>query len=492
MASRVGGAVVSACAGWPRRAVVELRRVPIELALVAVIGVVAVLKPGESVGVALVAIAGALLGARSPLVALYAVALAWAPLHLPLLHAQLAHRANIDLSVSRVLGVALPAGLLLALLRARRSVPRLPGPFVAFAAFCVLYALLGARAPSHSLAASDVARVGAGGIMLFAAFAFITGRRELKILGRLVVVAGLVVAIVTLVQFVLVHADESLAVRLFGSSFFERSYAPGFQSYTIRVHGLVGSANENSNFLFVSIAFALAVDALVRPARARDAFDLIVAAVCAIAITATATRTTIAALVILGVWWLVLSRGRFNLQPRVLIRRKGVMLAVAAATVALAATVSLTNVGSRLSDASPTSGRGFAQGRGAVWKNEVSLLRHGSTADLLVGRGVHRSYVVVHLNGVSRESPHDVPLWLLVETGLLGAALYYVFYGGTIVRLARGRREAYLAQIGVAVLTAYLAIEAFILTVAAPAHRWYMMLFVGAVTRLCSEPPAEA
>jgi hypothetical protein len=486
---RVGEALVTVGADWPRRAVALLQRFCGELVLVGVIGVVAALRPGAGIGVAMVAVAGGLIAARSPLFALYAIALTWAPLHLPLLHTQLAHRAGIDLSVSRVLGVALPAGLLLAMLRARRSVPRLPASFVAFAAFCVLYALQGARAPSHSTAVSDVARVGAGGVMLLAAFTFVTGRSELRRLGRFVAAAGLVAAIVTLAQFVAVHADQGFASRVFGSSFFERSYAPGFRSYSIRVHGLLGSANENSNFLFVSVAFALAVDSLNRPVRARNAFELMAAAVIGIAIVATATRTTTVGLLVLVIWWLVLSRDRFRLHPREMVRRRGVMLALAVSAAALAAIVSLTGVASRLSDVSPTSGRGFAQGRGAVWKKEASLLEHGSVAQLLVGRGVHRSYVVVRLNGVARNSPHDVPLWLLVETGLLGAALYFVFYGGTILRLVRARREVLLAQVAVGVLTAYVVIEVFILTVAAPAHRWYMMLFVGAVTRTCGEAP---
>jgi hypothetical protein len=97
-----------------------------------------------------------------------------------------------------------------------------------------------------------------------------------------------------------------------------------------------------------------------------------------------------------------------------------------------------------------------------------------------------------------------VPLWLLVELGLLGAAVYAVFAVTLVLTLRRTARsarftaEGKVAAVAAAAVVAYLVRDLFTLSIAAPGDRWYFMLFVGAALGAClgagraREPEAES
>ncbi len=97
--------------------------------------------------------------------------------------------------------------------------------------------------------------------------------------------------------------------------------------------------------------------------------------------------------------------------------------------------------------------------------------------------------------GRPKTSPHNLFVWLLIETGVIGTALYLAFLIGAGRRYraaARWRRFEYAGQVGAVALAALIAYQVqglFLLSPTSPGHGIYFMLFVGATLRACTAAP---
>ena len=88
-------------------------------------------------------------------------------------------------------------------------------------------------------------------------------------------------------------------------------------------------------------------------------------------------------------------------------------------------------------------------------------------------------------------SPHNLVIWLAIETGLVGTVLYAAFLIGTGVIYRRAARERRFSDagkvgaVGLAALVAYQVQGMFTLSPNNPGHGLYFMIFVGATLRAC-------
>jgi O-antigen ligase len=84
---------------------------------------------------------------------------------------------------------------------------------------------------------------------------------------------------------------------------------------------------------------------------------------------------------------------------------------------------------------------------------------------------------------------------LLLESGLIGTALYFAFLIGAALRYraaTRWGRYEYAGQVGavgLAGLIAYQVQGMFVLSPTSPGHGIYFMLFIGATLRACTAAP---
>lgn len=420
----------------------------------------------------------------APRIALLSIAAAWGVLHTVLLDFKLVDVGSVQLTLSRALGVVIVLFLGLSvvglIVTGRGRHPRLPLPLRALFAFLLLFAA-DALVTASSAALSDVVRVASGVVLGLAAYYVIDTPGRLARLLTVVTYCGTVVGAVTSLQFALSKAAPGLAESLFGSSFYSTSFAHGAAggAFATRVHGPLGSPDETGVFLLVTLAFALlryTCRAEVADRRRAQLPILVIA----LGMFSTLTRTAVAGSLVLLLAWAFQRQIKSSAVVAARTRILGLIsvVAVVGASFAGASTLS-----SRVADINPTGGAGFAQGRGSIWAHEIAALKSGGPVRLVTGHGVHASYVI------GGDSPHNIAIWLLVETGLIGLAVYGVFafaLARTYFRQARARRFTLLgkaAALGFALVLAYLVVDSFVLTPPSSGNRWYFMLFVGATMR---------
>ena len=197
----------------------------------------------------------------------------------------------------------------------------------------------------------------------------------------------------------------------------------------------------------------------------------------------------VVALAVLVLLW-VSQRQLRSLPPASL--RIRALLAVLLAAVLLAPLAGTETVQARLWDVNPaSSGSSFAQGRGEIWSERLNLLASSGPLELAVGQGAHSSYSREAEGGAQARdlSPHNVVLWLLLETGVIGLVLFGLFLAGLFRAFRRAARESRYTTVGIAgavglsALAAFVVQDMFHLSVNAPAHGWYFMLLFGALLR---------
>jgi O-antigen ligase len=420
----------------------------------------------------------------APRPALLALAAVWGPAHALLLDFKVAHIGSIDLRLSQAVGLAVLCGFALPLMNPSTRTRPTPGALKALCLFLVLYVVETLAAPSLSEGVGDLARLASGVALALLAFHLIDTPRRLRALSHVAMLSGLVVAVVVIAQFVLIRVDASLANALFGNSFYETSYASN-GAFAVRVTGTSGGAGEASVLLLVVMMFALLRYSLDRDEH-RSRGNVLVMATLSLAVFLTLTRTTSVALIVLiGVW---AGMGPLTSVSAASLRlRLGAIFAVVA--VVLVPFLGASALQARLSDVNPHSAGGsFAQGRGAIWRAEVDKLKSSGPARLLVGHGAHTAFVPVFLKVESvAQSPHNIFLWLLVETGLVGLGVYLAFVFGVaraFSRASRSRTSAFARKVG----AAYSLLDFFTLTPLSPGPRWYYMLFIGATLRSALYP----
>jgi O-antigen ligase len=422
----------------------------------------------------------------APWHALLALAAVWGPAHALLLDFEIVHVGSIDLRLSRAVGLAVLCGFALPLISPTTRTRPTPGALKALCAFVALYVIEAFAAPSLSDGAADLVRLASGVAIAVLAFHLIDTPERLRTLLRVVMLSGFVVSVVVIVQFVLIRVDAPLAHSLFGNSFYETSYASDSE-FAVRVTGTAGGPSEVSALLLVVAMFTLLRYTLGRD-ELRSKSDVLILMTICVALILTLTRTTSAALVLLFVVWAAM-RPLASVSAASLRVRLAAIFAIVA--VALLPFIGAKTLQARLADVNPhSSGASFAQGRGAIWRAEIHKVKTAGPEQLLVGHGAHTAYVPIFLKVESdAQSPHNIVLWLLVETGLVGLGVYLAFVFGVVRSFWRASRSrtSELARkvgtVGMAAIAAYSLLDFFLLTPLSPGHRWYYMLFVGATLR---------
>jgi O-antigen ligase len=434
----------------------------------------------------------------APWPTLLALAAVWAPAHTILADFHVADVHQFELTLSRMLGVFILLGFgCYLIVSGREERPSLPRPLRALVAFVVLFTLATAISSSAN-GVADLIRVASGVVIALVAYRTVNSLERLLRLSTLVIVGGVVVALVTIAEFALLRVDPGLAHSLFGESFFARSYDyRDAAASAVRVFGPLGGAGETSGALLVAFVFGLLRYSLLRD-RGLQTRNVLALVVIAAGLVATLTRAaTVALLVLLLIW--VLQRQLRSVSP-VALRTRLVVLVAGLALLTLPI-LGAREIQSRFADVNPgSSGQAFAQGRGEIWTKELALVRGAGPLGLLLGLGAHSSYVSVPQpeDPAAVQSPHNLLLWLVIETGLLGTITYLVFVAGTgrrffaVARLGRYTPRGQIAAVGLAGLAAYTVMDLFLLTVPSPGHRWYFMLFIGAGLRLCGPGVNEA
>jgi hypothetical protein len=497
MPSAVAAGTVPRLARGPRRA--AGRRALGALAVAAIAGAELLLAAAltshvDAALVVVMAVAGIAVAAcvLAPWPALLALAAVWAPAHAILADYRLAEVQYLELTLSRLLGVFILLGfgcLLVVNAGARAEPSRLPYPLRALCGFLILFALATAISSSTD-GLVDLVRVASGVVIALVAYRTVDSLERLSRLSAVVVYGGLLVAAVTIVQFTLVRVQPGLAHALFGESFYARSYDvadPGLSA--VRVFGPLGGAGETAGALLVAFVFGLLRYSLGRDGRPKVT-DVVWLVVIGAGILATLTRAAAVALLVLLLAW-SLQRQLGSISAVAL--RTRLALLVAGLAVLTLPLLGARDIQTRFSDVNPTaSGQAFAQGRGEIWSKELALIRSADPLQLALGRGAHASYVAVPQPGdpTAVQSPHNLFLWLVIETGLVGTITYLAFVlGAAALFLAAGRVSRFtprgqIASVGLAALAAYSVLDLFLLTVPSPGHRWYFMLFLGAALRL--------
>ena len=431
------------------------------------------------------------MGTRSALVAFAA---SWGLLHSFLYSTSVGGSAGgQSLNLSRALGGAIVLGVGLGLIKLRRQGGPLPAPLVAVTLFLGLYACDAVISPLRSLGGGDAVRVASGVFIGIAAFYAFDTRDRLLQLTRAAYLGGVAVAAMTVVQFAVTKVSPGAAHAIFGARAFVYSADQSHSNHVARVTGSLGAPGETSGFLVVTAAFGLLRYALLRDtARTRGIAAGV--ALMGLAIVATLTRASTVAFLLLILIWMVQRQLRF--VSAVSLRVK--ILTVLAASVVLAVPVlGSQTLHTRLWDINPTtSGTGFAQGRGVIWRSEIKRLEASNVPQVLLGHGAHTSELQGYHNGRPTESsPHNLLVWLVIETGLIGTALYIAFLIGAGRRYraaARWRRYDDAGQVGAVALAGLIAYQVqgmFLLSPTSPGHGIYFMLFVGATLKACTAAP---
>lgn len=393
-----------------------------------------------------------------------------------------------SLNLSRAIGAALVAGLGLALLNLVRQRISVAAPLRAAVLFLALYSVEAVMSPTRSQGFGDLVRVAAGILVGVAAY-YVFDREPLLLkLARVVSWAGVIVGVATIMQFTLARVSAGLAAAIFGSASYTYSYNATGTAAAVRVFGPLGGPGETAGFLLVAASFGLMRYALMRETTARLRGQVVGLIVIAAGIVATLTRSSTAGLLILIVLWLVQRQSR---ALSAVGTRAKVLVVVAVAVLVAVPLLGAKNLQARIWDLNPTtSGQSFAQGRGQIWSLDVARFRSSDPAQVLLGHGAHASYVDLLRSGVPTDtSPHNLIVWLLLDTGILGAAIYLWFLfsaAGAYLRAARVGRYESAGRVGAVALAALVAYQAqgmFTLSPNNPGHGLYFMLFIGATLR---------
>jgi len=425
------------------------------------------------IGIALLALC--ILRPRPALLAFVAF---WGVAHVLLSSGSLEATGGASTSISQLFGATVVLGLVTAAAPNSRSASRqVPLPLRLFGVFAFLYTVAELITPLHVAGLSDLAKLLGGLALAFVGYYMIDNEKRLLSLARAVSVSGLLVALVALVQ------------AIAGSSFGLESYAQDTGPY--RATSALGSASATADFLLICAGFALLRYTLQRDKdRRRGRADLAILAVVSLGIVVTLTRADIIALVVMLVVWTGLWQMRS--VSAIGIRTRLALTLVAIAVVGVYAVGSAT-LSSRLQDLNPSSGATFLNGRGAIWSNELQTLHSADVSAILIGSGAHTSYTSVYLaqSDKSREfPPHDLFLWLAIETGAVGLIVYVsaLFTLGRSLLIAARRSRftpaGQVAAVALATTIAFTLDSMFHNTQVSTGSDWYFMLFVGATLRM--------
>ena len=309
--------------------------------------------------------------------------------------------------------------------------------------------------PLGSLGAGDAVRVASGVLIGIAAFYVFDTRDRLLQLSRAAFLGGVAVAGMTVVQYAITKVSPGAAHAIFGRNAFVYSADQSHSNHVARVAGSLGAPGETSGFLVVTASFGLLRYALLRDtARTRGIAAGI--ALMGLAIVATLTRASTVAFLLLILIWMV--QRQFRFVSAVGLRMK-ILVALLVCVVLAVPVLGSQTLHTRLWDINPTSsGTGFAQGRGAIWSTEIRRMEASNVPQLLLGHGAHTAELQGYANGSPTEtSPHNLFVWLLIETGFIGTVLYIAFLIGAGLRYraaARWRRFEYAGQVGAVALAA--------------------------------------
>lgn len=484
------GLSLSSPIGAPRIAPSPARRWALVLALVVVVDLILAYAAFDR-GAARVVLGGVLgiellaLCIVRPWPALVAFAALWGVVHVLLSGGE---AEGGSASVSQLMGVTFVLGFGIAAVRlhSQRESRSVPFPLRAFAAFVVLYALGELLTPLHRAGLSDLSKVMGGVVLAFAGYYLIHNEKRLLVLARSVCIAGGIVAVDALVQY----------VTSSGSTLRSGAQLSG----PFRASSLLGSANGAAEFLLSCAGFVLLRYTLCRD-RHRARSDLAMLALVSIGIIVTFTRADILALLLMLVVWVALWQLRSISKMAIRVRLAIVILA---GTVALVQAIGSTSLLSRLEGRQHTyTQANVLNGRTAIWSNELHKFESADIGTILIGNGAHTSYTKVYEPEAEKYveyPPHNLLLWLIVESGLIGLVVYgaAVFtLGRSLLRVARRMRFTPSGQIAAVAFATTLAVMLdglFHNMQVSSDSEWYFMLFVGVALRMVqtnSWPPGR-
>lgn len=414
-----------------------------------------------------------------PWPALVAFAASWGVVHV-LLSSGEAEGATTggSASASQLIGVTLVLGFGIAAVWAhsRRGPRSVPFPLRAFAAFVVLYAIGELLTPLHRAGLSDLSKVMGGAVLAFIGYYLTHNERRLLALTRAVSIAGGVVAVDALIQYT---TSSGPALR-----------SAAHLSGPFRASSLLGSANGAAEFLLSCAGFVL-LSYTLRRDRRRAHFDLAMLVIVSIGIIVTFTRSDILALLLMLAVWAALWQLR-SISPMAVRVRLAVV--VLAGTVALVQVIGSTSLLSRLEGRQHTyTQTNVLNGRTAIWSNELHKFESADIGTILIGSGAHTSYTKVYEPEAEKYveyPPHDLLLWLIVETGLIGLVVYgaaLFTLGRSFLKTARRRRFTPSGQVAAVAFAATLAVMLdglFHNMQVSSDSEWYFMLFVGVALRM--------
>ncbi len=401
----------------------------------------------------------------------------WGAAHVLLSNGEGESIGGAGASISQLIGITVILGFGITVMRlhGRRTGP-LPFPLRAFVTFGLLYMMAEAITPLRSAGLSDLVKLVGGLVLALMGYYVIDSQARLLALARAVSVAGVFVAAIALVQFA---SGSSLGLT-------SSSSAQG----VYRATSVAGGANGTADFLLVAAGFVLLRYTLRREGcRALD--DLATFAILALGIVVTFTRADILALVVMLAIWALLWQIR---SVSALATRIRIVLALVVVAFAVVQAVGGGTLVSRIEgDSSPSSESNLLNGRGAIWSNELKTFDSGSVGTILIGSGAHTSYTQVYIPQSLKYRefpPHDLFLWLVIETGIVGLIVYtsgLVALSVWFLRAARRRRftaTGRVAAVAFATTIAFTVDSLFHNTQVSTGSDWYFMLFIGATLRI--------
>jgi O-antigen ligase len=404
----------------------------------------------------------------------------WGAAHVLLSNGEGESVGGASTSISQLIGVTvvLGFGITVVRLHARRSSP-LPFPLRTLATFGLLYLIAEALTPMHSQGLSDLVKLVGGLVLALMGYYLIDSQARLIALSRAVAVAGVLVATVAIAQFAT------------GSSLGLASYSATQGVY--RATSVAGGANGTADFLLVVAGFLLLRYTLRRDQRQARG-DLAALAVVAMGIVATFTRADVLALVAMLLLWAALWQIR---SVSALATRLRIALTLAVVAFAVVQAVGGATLVARIEgNSSSSSENNLLNGRGAIWSNELKTFESANLGTILIGSGAHTSYTNVYIpqSFKYREfPPHDLFLWLAIETGFVGLAVYSVgllALSASFLRVARRRRftmTGRVAAVAFATTLAFTFDSVFHNTQVSTGSDWYFMLFIGATLRMVQQ-----
>jgi O-antigen ligase len=474
MGRRLGGLTIDRVRPWSWAAVlVALSVFDLAVAYVVFSRGVAQMTLGAVIGMEVLALCILL-----PRRALLAFVSFWGAAHVLLSNGEGESVGGAGASISQLIGVVvvLGFGITVVRLHSRRGPNPLPFPLRAFTTFALLYIVAEAITPLRSSGLSDVVKLVGGLILALAGYYLVDNQARVLALARAVGVAGIFVAGIAVIQFVT------------GSGLGLASYANAGGLY--RATSVAGGANGTADFLLIAAGFLLLRYTLRRDRRRRTG-DLAAFAIVSMGIVVTFTRADILALIAMMAVWAVLWQIR---SVSALVTRLRLVITLVAVAVAVVQVVGSATIVSRIEGkSSASSENNLLNGRGAIWSNELKTIQSANVGTILIGNGAHTSYTHVYIpqSFKYREfPPHDLFLWLVIETGLVGLAVYasaVLTLGAVFLRVARKRRftmPGRVAAVAFATTLAFTLDSAFHNTQVSTGSDWYFMLFIGATLRM--------